>query len=105
MPASSEAEGRLRRFLGAFSPEVRASRPEAPPIACIASALARLGTASREEAVRIDRMCACPFSVCLVGFIASATHLGTPANALHVFWSIGRSTLSNEVRNARWAIF
>ncbi|MEG0991495.1 MAG: DmsC/YnfH family molybdoenzyme membrane anchor subunit [Gordonibacter sp.] len=69
-------------------------------VAFIVVALARLGAASREEAVRIDRMCACPFSVCLVGFIASATHLGTPANALHVFWGIGRSPLSNEVLSA-----
>ena len=36
----------------------------------------------------------------LVGFIASATHLGTPANALHVFSGVGRSPLSNEVLSA-----
>lgn len=51
-------------------------------------------------AVRLDRMMALPFSVVLIGFIASATHLGTPANALHVFSGIGRSPLSNEVLSA-----
>ncbi|MFR1640871.1 MAG: dimethyl sulfoxide reductase anchor subunit family protein, partial [Eggerthellaceae bacterium] len=50
--------------------------------------------------VRIDRMIALPFSVVLIGFIASATHLGTPANALHVFSGVGRSPLSNEVLSA-----
>lgn len=66
-------------------------------VAFIVVALARLGATSHEEAVRIDRVTALPFAVCLIGFIASATHLGTPANALHVFWGIGRSPLSNEV--------
>jgi DMSO reductase anchor subunit len=33
----------------------------------------------------------------LLGFVASATHLGTPANALYVLTGIGRSPLSNEV--------
>ncbi|WP_165045070.1 DmsC/YnfH family molybdoenzyme membrane anchor subunit [Adlercreutzia sp. ZJ138] len=46
---------------------------------------------------RLDRMVAIPFAIALVGFIASATHLGTPANALHVFSGVGRSPLSNEV--------
>ena len=54
-------------------------------IAFIALALARLLERDHEAAVRIDRLAALPFSVVLVGFIASATHLGTPANALHVF--------------------
>ena len=38
-----------------------------------------------------------PCAFALVGFIASATHLGSPSNALHVFSGIGRSSLSNEV--------
>lgn len=66
-------------------------------IAFIALALARLLERDHEAAVRIDRLAALPFSVVLVGFIASATHLGTPANALHVFSGVGRSPLSNEV--------
>ena len=41
-----------------------------------------------------------PLAVAWAGFIASATHLGTPANALHVVWGIGRSPLSNEVAAA-----
>ena len=69
-------------------------------IAFIALALARLLERDHEAAVRIDRLAALPFSVVLVGFIASATHLGTPANALHVFSGVGRSPLSNEVLSA-----
>ncbi len=69
-------------------------------VALVVLALTRLFTKSPEEAISLDRMIALPFSVCLVGFIASATHLGTPANALHVFAGIGRSPLSNEVLSA-----
>lgn len=52
-----------------------------------------------DEAItrQLNRYLALPFSCVLVGFIASATHLGTPANALHVFSGVGRSPLSNEV--------
>jgi len=38
-----------------------------------------------------------PLAVCVVGLIASATQLGTPANALNAFNGLGRSPLSNEV--------
>lgn len=38
-----------------------------------------------------------PIAIAWIGFIASATHLGTPANALHAINGIGRSPLSNEV--------
>lgn len=38
-----------------------------------------------------------PIIVVLVGLVASATHLGNPANALFVFMGVGRSPLSNEV--------
>lgn len=74
-------------------------------IAFMALAAARLFAMDREIIVRIDRMMALPFSVCLIGFIASATHLGTPANALHVFSGIGRSPLSNEVFSAVILLF
>lgn len=33
----------------------------------------------------------------MVGLVASATHLGNPANALYVFLGVGRSPLSTEV--------
>lgn len=33
----------------------------------------------------------------MVGLVASATHLGNPANALYVFVGVGRSPLSTEV--------
>ena len=38
-----------------------------------------------------------PIAIAWIGFIASATHLGTPANALHAISGLGRSPLSNEV--------
>lgn len=66
-------------------------------VAFIALALVRLAARDHDEAARIDHMVSLPFAVTLVGFIASATHLGTPANALHVFSGVGTSPLSNEV--------
>lgn len=66
-------------------------------VAFIALALVRLTARDHGAAVRVDRMISLPFAVTLVGFIASATHLGTPANALHVFSGVGTSPLSNEV--------
>ncbi|MEC4185218.1 DmsC/YnfH family molybdoenzyme membrane anchor subunit [Adlercreutzia sp. R21] len=66
-------------------------------VAFIVLALARIFAADHDRAVRIDRIIALPFAVALLGFIASATHLGTPANALHVFAGVGTSPLSNEV--------
>ena len=89
----------------AFSLALFTSLAPAGVIAFFALALARLSVRNHEAAVRIDRMIALPFSVALVGFIASATHLGTPANALHVFSGIGRSPLSNEVLAAVGFLF
>ncbi len=66
-------------------------------VAFIVLASARVFAADHDRAVRIDRVIALPFAVALLGFIASATHLGTPANALHVFAGVGSSPLSNEV--------
>lgn len=45
----------------------------------------------------IARYLLVPISLCLIGLIASATHLGTPSNALYVLTGAGRSPLSNEV--------
>ncbi|OUO91279.1 DMSO reductase [Gordonibacter sp. An230] len=81
----------------AFSLALFTTLAPAGAVAFVALALARLGAAGREAAMRLDRAVALPFSIALGGFIASATHLGTPANALHVFSGIGRSPLSNEV--------
>lgn len=41
-----------------------------------------------------------PLLICMVGLIASAAHLGNPANVLYVLTGIGRSPLSNEVTGA-----
>ena len=81
----------------AFSLGLFTSLAPAGVVAFLALALVRLWSRDRTASVRIDRMIALPFSVVLIGFIASATHLGTPANALHVFSGVGRSPLSNEV--------
>lgn len=45
----------------------------------------------------IDKYLSVPVIVAMVGLIASATHLGNPANALYVLTGFGRSPLSNEV--------
>lgn len=47
--------------------------------------------------VRISRYLWIPILVALVGLVASATHLGNPANALYVLTGVGRSPLSNEI--------
>lgn len=47
--------------------------------------------------VAIDRFLWVPILVTMVGLVASATHLGNPANALYVLAGVGRSPLSNEV--------
>lgn len=52
------------------------------------------------ERSRINRALCIPLVVTMVGLVASATHLGSPANALYVFFGIGRSPLSNEVFSA-----
>lgn len=46
---------------------------------------------------RLDRFLCVPVVVAMVGLVASATHLGNPANALYVITGFGRSPLSNEV--------
>ena len=67
-------------------------------MACVIMAavlvLAPLGEAER---TRINRALCIPLVVAMMGLIASATHLGSPANALYVLLGVGRSPLSNEV--------
>lgn len=46
---------------------------------------------------RIERFLSIPLVTSMVGLVASATHLGNPANALYVFLGVGRSPLSTEV--------
>lgn len=55
---------------------------------------ASLDSAQRQ---RLNVFLAVPLVVSMVGLVASATHLGNPANALYVFMGVGRSPLSNEV--------
>lgn len=58
--------------------------------------------ASRDDsrASALSRHLIIPLTLALLGLIASATHLGTPANALYVLTGVGRSPLSNEVLSA-----
>lgn len=46
---------------------------------------------------RLNVFLGIPLVVAMVGLVASATHLGSPANALYVFIGVGRSPLSTEV--------
>ena len=51
---------------------------------------------------RISTFMCIPLVVTMVGLVASATHLGNPANALYVFLHFGSSPLSNEARWDCW---
>jgi anaerobic dimethyl sulfoxide reductase subunit C (anchor subunit) len=58
---------------------------------------------NRERTADVERLEHClivPIAVSMVGLVASATHLGTPSNALYVLTGWGRSPLSNEVVSA-----
>lgn len=71
-------------------------------LACVLCAFA-VGVVGRycglDEAVRtrLSHLMVLPLAVSMVGLIASASHLGTPSNALYVLSGVGRSPLSNEV--------
>lgn len=54
-------------------------------------------TRDDDRAKKLSGYLIAPLLLALVGLIASATHLGTPANALYVLAGVGRSPLSNEV--------
>ena len=73
-------------------------------LAIVAAVLlfAKLGDDVR---ARINKFMCIPLVVTMVGLIASATHLGNPANALYVFMHVGSSPLSNEVVAAGGACF
>lgn len=74
----------------------------APAGAAGYAAMALVARLARNEGAgeRSDRFLVIPLSLTLIGLIASATHLGTPANALYVIAGLGRSPLSNEVASA-----
>lgn len=63
----------------------------------LAMALFIVVARDEERAGAISRYLVVPLVLAISGLIASATHLGTPANALYVIAGIGRSPLSNEV--------
>ena len=69
----------------------------AAAVVCMAAVLALRGVEGKDAFGAASRYLAVPLAVALIGFIASTTRLGTPANALYVFLGLGRSPLSNEV--------
>ena len=69
-------------------------------VGCMAMIAASFCSSDESAARRIERYLVVPLVFAITGLIASATHLGTPANALYVITGIGRSPLSNEVAAA-----
>lgn len=63
-------------------------------VLCVILAFVPLEDAVRQ---RINTYLCIPLVISMVGLVASATHLGNPANALYVFMGVGRSPLSTEV--------
>lgn len=59
--------------------------------------IVRGGAMEAAARMKLDRFLCIPIVVAMVGLVASATHLGNPANALYVITGFGRSPLSNEV--------
>lgn len=59
--------------------------------------LAMFGSLTPRERSCLESWLILPLALATVGLIASATHLGNPANALYVFRAVGRSPLSTEV--------
>lgn len=72
---------------------------------CVALFILARRSLPEKQAERLSHALALPLAVVWAGFIASATHLGTPSNALHVISGVGRSPLSNEVVAAVMFLF
>ncbi len=58
------------------------------------------GGLEHQRAYRLGKTLGVPLVLCMVGLVASATHLGNPSNALYVVSRVGASPLSNEVASA-----
>jgi anaerobic dimethyl sulfoxide reductase subunit C (anchor subunit) len=63
----------------------------------ILSIILVFGALTEQQREHINKILWLPLAIALLGLVASATHLGNPANALYVFIGLGRSPLSNEV--------
>jgi anaerobic dimethyl sulfoxide reductase subunit C (anchor subunit) len=66
----------------------------------IIAVLIACGYCDGDRCFRAKQFLSVPLITTMAGLIASATHLGNPANALYVFMGVGRSPLSNEVFSA-----
>lgn len=71
--------------------------PSAMLACAVLSLLVGFGRLEEGARARLAHCMVIPLALALVGLVASATHLGTPANALYVLTGVGRSPLSNEV--------
>lgn len=71
------------------------------PVATVAyivlALVALFGRLSPRERRCLESWLILPLAIATIGLIASATHLGTPSNALYVFTNVGQSPLSTEV--------
>lgn len=71
--------------------------PSAMLACAVLSLLVGFGPLAQGPRSRLAHCIVIPLVLAMVGLVASATHLGTPANALYVLTGVGRSPLSNEV--------
>ena len=63
----------------------------------VLAALLLSGRTRPEDVRRMEKVLGVPIVIVLGGLVASASHLGTPTNALYVLTRIGKSPLSNEM--------
>lgn len=71
--------------------------PAATVAYMVLACLVLLGRLEQRERRCLESWLILPLAIATVGLIASATHLGTPGNALYVFANAGASPLSTEV--------
>lgn len=84
----------------AFASGADACASEGARADALAGSSASAASVAHSSARRIERYLVVPLVFAISGLIASATHLGTPANALYVITGVGRSPLSNEIAAA-----
>ena len=97
----SGAELAFGNALGEITLALFTSLAPASALAFVFMELPLLGGALEpHRRTRLNKALSLPLVLCMAGLIASATHLGNPANALYVARGIGRSPLSNEVSAA-----
>ena len=71
--------------------------PAAALVYVVLALVLLLGRMPERQRTCLESWLIVPLAVATLGLIASATHLGTPSNALYVFSRVGHSPLSTEV--------